>query len=315
MKKAARLLAVLFCIPLFCSFFMIPKESGKKKERIVSTAGFAVSVEEETGKFTYDPEEVLPLIMVRMVSGEQQEILYEAAAVICRTNLVYAWEQEDRPTELSLDKTGLSACSRHVYRNLAQASDLENAAYRTMGIVLTYEGEVIPAPFFYMSAGSTRSSREVYGDRRFPYLQTVDCSNDMYRKDFLKQYFYRKEEFYEQLSQITGWQSVCNLADMELNKEETGYVHSIFCIKEQQTMPAEEFCKAFGFCSPCFDWEERESRIMIRTKGIGHGLGFDVCFGADLARQGMDYQKILEYFYNGTKLDKRYNINENLSGR
>ena len=49
---------------------------------------------------------------------------------------------------------------------------------------------------------------------------------------------------------------------------------------------------------------------MIRTRGIGHGIGFDVCYGARLDAQGMEYRQILEYFYKDIMLDKRYNACE-----
>ena len=49
---------------------------------------------------------------------------------------------------------------------------------------------------------------------------------------------------------------------------------------------------------------------MIRTRGIGHGIGFDVCYGAKLDAQGMEYRQILEYFYKDIMLDKRYNACE-----
>ena len=62
--------------------------------------------------------------------------------------------------------------------------------------------------------------------------------------------------------------------------------------------------------SPDFDWEEQENLIMIRTRGIGHGIGFDVCYGARLDAQGMEYRQILEYFYKDIMLDKRYNACE-----
>ena len=38
-------------------------------------------------------------------------------------------------------------------------------------------------------------------------------------------------------------------------------------------------CQALELRSPDFDWEEQENLIMIRTRGIGHGIGFDVCYG------------------------------------
>ena len=75
-------------------------------------------------------------------------------------------------------------------------------------------------------------------------------------------------------------------------------------------LTADALSEVMELRSPDFDWEEQENLIMIRTRGIGHGIGFDVCYGARLDAQGMEYRQILEYFYKDIMLDKRYNACE-----
>lgn len=316
MKKVFRLLALLFCIPLVCSFFMKKEEQQEENVagRLTSTIGFRVEVTEVTGTFSYDPEELLPYTMASLLAGEEGKELERAAAIVCRTNLIYAWEREGKPVTLDFAKTGLTFCGRKVFRKMQNTDALLQAVRDTQGMVLTYEGEVIDAPFFYLSAGSTRNGAEVYGEGRFSYLQTKECINDLSRQEYLQQYFYQKKEFYQKLSQwIT--EPVSSLSDLELYRETSGYVHSVFYQKTKTMIPADEFCEAFGLCSPCFDWEERENGIMIQTKGIGHGLGFAVCQASFLAEQGYSYYDILTYFYSGIMPDKRYNVTQNLRSR
>ena len=151
MKKLPRLLAILLCFPLLGNLFMTEDERPQREERMASTAGFSVIVETQNGSYCYDPEEVLPFMMASMLADQKGEELCRAAAVICRTNLVYKWQQENRPGQLILEDTGM-ACRDEITDHMQQA------AADTVGIVLTYEGEVIPAPFFYMSSGKTRDT-------------------------------------------------------------------------------------------------------------------------------------------------------------
>lgn len=316
MKKMLRLLLFLFSIPLVCSFFMKKNETQEEgvSGRLTSTIGFRVEVTEVTGTFSYDPEELLPYTMLSLLAGEEGKELERAAAIVCRTNLIYAWEREGNPVTLDFAKTGLTFCGRKVFRKMQNTDTLLQAVQDTQGMILTYEGEVIDAPFFYLSAGSTRNGAEVYGAGRCSYLRARECINDLSREEYLQQYFYGKKEFYQKLSRwIT--QPVFSLSDLELYRETTGYVHNIFYKKAEITIPSDAFCEEFGLRSPCFNWEEREDRIMIQTKGIGHGLGFDVCEASFLAEQGYSCYDILTYFYSGVMPDRRYNVTQNLRGR
>ena len=235
-------------------------------------------------------------MMASMLADQEGEELYRAAAVICRTNLVYKWQQENRPGQLILEDIGM-ACRDEITDHMQQA------ATDTVGIVLTYEGEVIPAPFFYMSSGKTR-------DAGLPFLRSADCMDNMNNKEYLKQYDYRKKDFYAKIKEISGWKFCSSLQDMKLERDNSGYVNTVRCTGEETALSADELCLAFTLQSPDFDWEEQQNLVVIRTRGIGHGIGFDVCFGAELDAQGMEYRQILEYFYKNVMLDKRYNACE-----
>ena len=108
MKKLPRLLAILLCFPLLGNLFITEDERPQREERMASTAGFSVIVETQNGSYCYDPEEVLPFMMASMLADQKGEELCRAAAVICRTNLVYKWQQENRPGQLILEDTGMA---------------------------------------------------------------------------------------------------------------------------------------------------------------------------------------------------------------
>ena len=295
MKKLSRLLVILLCFPLLGNLFMAQAQRPAKEERIASTAGFLVCVETQDGSYCFDPEEVLPFMVISMLAGLEGEELYRAAAVISRTNLVYDWEQAGRQEQITLNM--------EIDCRAAIPQELYSAVSDTAGIVLTYEGEVIPAAFFYMSSGKTR-------DMGLPFLKSADCADNLYRKEYLKQYVFQKKDFYTRIKEISGWRYCDSLQNMELDRDESGYVNTIHCKGEDLLLMAEELCQAFELQSPDFDWEEQPDCVVIRTQGIGHGIGFDVCYGAGLVAQGMEYPQILDYFYNHVIPDKRYNACE-----
>lgn len=326
MKKASRVLMILFCIPFLCSFFMKKEETDCEDviTRTVSLAGFEVLAAEETGTFLYDPEEILPYLVAAILPQNSKEQLLEAAAIVCRTNLIKTWEQEQKPSKLDLSKTGLNICKRTEYRKLLSMTEEETATdfirravKATQGIILTYEGETIEAPFFYLSAGSTRDAGECFAEGKYPYLKAKECTEDLRHAEYLKQYDIPKEEFYVKLMKImTGVDTKAvnlktdglKLEDFTINREEkSGYVKTIQYEREKLIVDAAAFCNTFDLCSPCFSLEERDGDIMISTKGIGHGIGLDLYYAAYLAEQGKNYYEILRYFYSGADLEKIYN--------
>ena len=59
----------------------------------------------------------------------------------------------------------------------------------------------------------------------------------------------------------------------------------------------EEIRQALSLPSPSFTMEEREGKIRIICKGIGHGYGLSQ-YGADaMAREGKGAEEILKYYY------------------
>ena len=46
--------------------------------------------------------------------------------------------------------------------------------------------------------------------------------------------------------------------------------------------------------------EEYEKGIRITTKGVGHGFGMSLTYGAGLAGEGKNWKEILERFYDAS---------------
>ena len=177
MKKIAGVLAFIICLPLIGTIFVKPeRDRWKETENDISVINesFRVAVHEKIGTFTYLPEELTGLLMYRVVpkdivfggsedliAGEgtaydpEQEYL-KALAIVCRSNIVSAWEDCGTPGVLDFDKMGLELPYFYkIYHTAMPGTDagirfneIKRAVTATYGAVITKENQVIAAPFF-----------------------------------------------------------------------------------------------------------------------------------------------------------------------
>src|SRR5574344_1133612 len=53
-----------------------------------------------------------------------------------------------------------------------------------------------------------------------------------------------------------------------------------------------------------FDITQNEDKIVVNTKGYGHGVGMSQYGANGMAKNGKNYQEILSHYYTGTILKK-----------
>ncbi len=180
MKKLSGVLAFIICLPLICTMFIKPdKENWKKVEEEDSVIDqyFEVIVEESGGSFSHKPEELTVLFLYRIIpetieftcsedyiSDEDtahdpdQEYL-KALSIVCRTNIVAAWEREEYPKQLDFEKIGIDLPnlaripveSTTDSTNKNKMEEIKRAANITLGAVITKDNHVMAAPFFTTS--------------------------------------------------------------------------------------------------------------------------------------------------------------------
>ena len=82
------------------------------------------------------------------------------------------------------------------------------------------------------------------------------------------------------------------------NRDKSGYVK---IVKIGDTVvEGGVFAKALGLKSTDMTIEEYEKGIRITTKGVGHGFGMSLTYGAGLAGEGKTWKEILERFYDAS---------------
>lgn len=156
----------------------------------------------------------------------------------------------------------------------------KEAVSQTKGIYARSGDSILKGNFHAMSAGQTRSGKEVLGDEAYDYLQSVPCSKNLEAENFVQTKYFEKS----QNSQLEI-----------LERDRAGYVTKVSWNGESYS--GEQLRDALGLASANFEIEEGE-KISITTKGIGHGFGFDQYYANYMAKEmEKDYMDLISYFY------------------
>lgn len=239
-------------------------------------------------------EEDMPAVLAGITAAEIP-VTYEreaikAQAVIVRTNYQYALlHGEETEKGLSYSEMG-KLFGKENYTKYYQL--LESCLKETENEVILYQDHLVKAPFFSVSAGTTRDGSG--------YLRAVESKQDITSEHFLTVEFLTPEELKEQ----------CNAAFPEAHltmenpveaveiteREESGYVKLLRL--GEVSVTGEEFRTALGLKSSCFSIKEVDGQLRIVTKGLGHGFGLSMYGANELAKEGQNYRDILKYYYS-----------------
>lgn len=189
MGKLTGIIVFIICIPLIGSILIKPgKQSWKQEEDDTSVIdeSFEISVREDNGTYYFKPETMTGLLMYCVIPEDmafsssedyivrtdevqdpEQEYL-KALAIVCRSCIVLAWEDAQRPAVLDYDYMQFEAAA---FYNIFQTdaaymkvlsdnnilsrdskciklNEIKRAVDATKGAVITRDGKVIAAPFF-----------------------------------------------------------------------------------------------------------------------------------------------------------------------
>lgn len=208
----------------------------------------------------------------------------------------------------------------------------ERAIRATKREVLMYEEQIANVPFCKLSNGMTRDAAQVLGaddegNSRYPYLVSVDCSADKEADGEMEIQTFSYEEVQKKCQPFLvaveptvttgtdpvdtdaagGTDPVVAYSDFEIvSTDSAGYVLEIKILGNVYS--GEQFRQALNLPSSAFAMQDYKGKLRITTMGQGHGLGMSQYTANEMAKGGATYQKILEYFYNGTNLQKNDEI-------
>jgi stage II sporulation protein D len=214
-----------------------------------------------------------------------------------------------------------------VYGGLGAETPLAWEAVReTSGQVLTFGGALIDAFFYSTCGGQTADGTEVYAGANRPYLRTIrdeDSQGEAYCR-ISPRFRWREEWTGDQLRNIfqrglrtAAFREVRSVRVVARTRSDR--VGRIAIMVDNTEIPVEgpavrqvlhpvnePLLRSGAFTLS----ESRQGGVLTglvaEGKGAGHGVGFCQWGAVGRARAGQDFRQILEAYFPGTSLERRY---------
>jgi len=171
-----------------------------------------------------------------------------------------------------------------------------NAVKNTAYQYITYNGKVADALFFSTSSGYTENSEDVFVSK-VHYLQSVKSEWDEISPVYSEQKEYTYDDFCKKL-QI----SVTNKIEIKIIEQtKAGKIKKLKI--NNKTFTGSDFVNLLDLRSSNFTIK-LEDKVIITTKGYGHGVGMSQYGAEGMARAGYKYDEILKYYYTDIKIEK-----------
>ena len=222
-------------------------------------------------------------------------------------------------TELArkLNIYGGTGCSKHKGCDLCDEPDhciifnfednsvediYKQAACRTKGTIITFDGKPIKPFFHYRCGGATENSENVLGSK-ITYLRRVLCSYCRAIPDQNSE----KQFTVEELEQILNtrivkpdniYNSILGMFE-DIDVDDQGRVRSIKI--GNKLFKGNELMELLQLNSTRFNYTP--IKFLFKTIGMGHGLGLCLCGANEMALIGRSCEEILSYYYTGIKLE------------
>ncbi len=179
------------------------------------------------------------------------------------------------------------------------------AVRETRGIVLVYEGEIIPAFYHASCGGHTEDAFELWGIDA-PYLRGVDCECQDISRYGLWEKKVGKMQIIKALRKLGRRAS--DILDMSIQGiTPAGRVKAVAVQSqgEKTIIPAESLRAALGntlIPSVFFELEFDANEAVFSGRGSGHGVGLCQWGAEEMAERGYDFKSILSHYYPGTNI-------------
>jgi stage II sporulation protein D len=268
---------------------------------------------------------VVPLEIGRRVSGEEAAVA--AQAVAARS---YAYvrlsDAQSRPYDL------VATVQDQVYGGAdAETSIADGAVWATRGLVITYSGRMVNAPYHSTCGGSTAEVSEVwYRSRDEPYLQRVSDrigDSERYYCDPSPRFRWSKtlerttlatslDRYLAQYVQVRG-DRIGVVRGLEIDsRTASGRVRALAVrtdrgryllrgndVRFVMRVPNGEILNSTYFSLRTErDGQGRVARATFEGGGYGHGIGMCQWGAIGRARAGQDFRTILSTYYPGTAI-------------
>ena len=180
---------------------------------------------------------------------------------------------------------------------------IEQCVNDTKGKIITYEGKPINAFFHANSGGTTELPVNVWGGTGFPYLQVVETAGEEGYNQYSSEVILSKDELLNKLK--------TKYNDIKINFEDSQDI-SILEYTDSNRVKTVKFGNhnlsgveartLLGLKSTNFEIIKEGENIKFSVKGYGHGVGMSQTGADTMAKQGSNYEEIINHFYVGVEI-------------
>jgi len=246
-------------------------------------------------------EDYIKGISVRETSHYRPEETLKAEVIVFRTFALYKM-QENNKNDFDLTSDVYS----QVYGGKsAERYRINKVVDETKGMILTYQGKVLPA-FYHATCGGHTEDASLYWNVNMEPLKGVPCNFCQDSPHFKWHSVLSQEEAKEAL--VKGGYQVGAIKDMLiLGRDKSSRITSLRIANDKKgiEIPAKDFRNIVGpniIRSTNFTVKVIDRDIVFEGFGWGHGVGLCQWGAYFMAKQGYGYKQILEYYYPGVKV-------------
>lgn len=173
---------------------------------------------------------------------------------------------------------------------------IKKAVEQTKGQIITYQNHPIDAQFFSTSNGYTENAGDVW-QNPLPYLKSVPSPWDRNSPKFISTETMPVEQMDQKLGvSITQTGAIGNIV-------KTTDGHRIADVKiAGKEFTGREIREKLGLRSTDFTMKRQGDKVIITTKGWGHGVGMSQYGANEMAKEGKSYKDIIKYYYQGVEI-------------
>lgn len=250
-------------------------------------------------------EEYVKGIAIREISHYWPIEAIKANVIVFRTFALYHMQlYKDKDYDLKSD-----VYSQVYGGQAAERYRISDIVDQTRGNVLTYKDEILPSFFHSTCAGSTENAAEIWNIAISP-LSGVKCS---YCRESIHanwETVLSEDEIVSKLRR-KGYKLSYIRRIKVIERNESGRISNLEIVtnKEKINIKAEVFRSIMGpdvIKSANFKVINISPSFVFDGKGWGHGVGLCQWGSYYMAKEDFTYDQILEYYYPGSKIEKKF---------
>lgn len=179
---------------------------------------------------------------------------------------------------------------------------LNRIIQETEGLYIAYNNKPIEASFFSTSNGYTENSED-YWSLELPYLRSVPSPWDKKSDKFYAEKSFPVQKVEKALKIKIGNQ-------ITVDYDKTIGKRNKFVKINGKSFEGKSIREIFDLNSTDFEILQKDSKIIFKTRGYGHGVGLSQ-YGANYqAIEGKSFEEIIKYYYKGVTIESIDKLNE-----